>query len=434
MFQNNEYQFGKRFLKEALPLISSYFSGESVRLANISVSIATPPETDDTEFIQYIRFRHAIACCAQFIPIVQKIENGLSSVASLTRTETKGVIRGRLDVPRYVARKSNSFSWPKSYPILVNTESASTPENELVVRIFRTLLQRLPLLQFPVNSAETLLGRRYKSWVLSRLKRAPWSSISSTSSLSRLYMESCRRVARRQTGNEKAYLSLIKFIKDWHLVGETFSSPESSDKFVDAFLSFPAEQYFLDRIYEIWCIYSISDAFSKIGGKLVAGPCKLTESKKKPIYTFSMESNEFEIWFQTPLPSEEAEWFYDSTASSLRGIPDITIIANKKHRLIIDAKNRMVSGTTRSEETYKMLGYFENFKKSIGKTTDWGILAFVSLNGFSRSIRARNGRSLELISANPALLSDCNFSEKIELILRSWINNINGGDTNTPKD
>ncbi len=147
-----------------------------------------------------------------------------------------------------------------------------------------------------------------------------------------------------------------------------------------------------------------------------------------------MESNEFEIWFQTPLPSEEAEWFYDSTASSLRGIPDITIIANKKHRLIIDAKNRMVSGTTRSEETYKMLGYFENFKKSIGKTTDWGILAFVSLNGFSRSIRARNGRSLELISANPALLSDCNFSEKIELILRSWINNINGGDTNTPKD
>lgn len=424
MFQKNDDQLGRRFLKEALPLISTYFSGEGVELAGVSTAIGQDSDAESLEFGHHIRFRHAIACCAELFPIVQRIEGGLSSITDTTRTETKGVIRGRLDIPRYVARRSSSFSWPKSYPILVTTENASTPENQLVVRVFRTLLQRLPIAQFPANSAEGILGRRYKSWILGRMKREPWASISCTSSLPRLYMEACRRVARRQTGNEKAYLSLVNLIRDWRLVGEEFLGAASSDKFVDSLLSFPSDQSFLDRIYEIWCIRAVADSFIQLGGSLLDGPCKMTESRRKPIYTIDLASARIEIWFQSSLPSEEAEWFYDSTGKALRGIPDITVVANGSHRIIIDAKNRMVTGTTRSEETYKMLGYFENFRGALGGETNWGVLAFVSLNGFSRSIKSKNGRLLELISAHPVTLTDCSFMSDIKPILQMWIERI----------
>lgn len=426
MSQNNDNQLGQRFLKEALPLISTYFSGESVELAGASASIGQEADEESIDFGQHIRFRHAIACCAELFPIVQRIESGLSSVTHTARTETRGVIRGRLDIPRYVARRSASFSWPKSYPILVTTENASTPENELVVRVFRVLLQRLPISQFPPNSAETILGRRYKSWILGRMKRDPWSVISCTSSLPRLYMEACRRIARRQTGNEQAYAALVALVRDWHLIGEEFSGSPSSEKFVNSLLSFPADQSFLDRIYEIWCIRSVAQAFIKLGGKLIDGPCKMTDSRRKPIYTFDFSSTRIEIWFQCSLPSDDANWFYESTGSSLRGIPDITVVADGTHRIIIDAKNRMVFGATRSEETYKMLGYFENFRKTLVGETNWGVLAFVSQNGFSRTIKSPDGRLLELISAHPTAFAECNFHEDILKIVGAWMGRIDG--------
>lgn len=90
MSQNNDNQLGKRFLKEALPLISTYFSGESVGLAGASASIGQEADEESIEFGQHIRFRHAIACCAELFPIVQRIESGLSSVTDTTRTETRG--------------------------------------------------------------------------------------------------------------------------------------------------------------------------------------------------------------------------------------------------------------------------------------------------------------------------------------------------------
>ncbi|HBO3624173.1 hypothetical protein ACEPUM_29380 [Pseudomonas aeruginosa] len=424
MFQKSDDQLGRRFLKEALPLISTYFSGESVELAGVATSLGQDSDSESQDFGNHIRFRHAIACCTVLFPIVQRIEGGLSSITDANRTETKGVIRGRLDIPRYVARKSSSLSWPKTYPILVTTESPVTPENELVVRVFRTLLQRLPVAQFPANSAEVALGRRYKSWILGRMRRAPWAAIPCRSSLPRLYMEACRRIARRQTGNELAYSSLVDFIRDWRLVDEELAGAASSESFIDSFLSFPADQSFLDRVYEIWCLRAVANSFIQLGGQLIDGPCKMTESRRKPVYLIELASSRIEIWFQSSLPSEGAVWLYDSTGSALRGIPDITVVANGKHRIIIDAKNRIVKGATRSEETYKMLGYFENFREALKAETNWGVLAFVSLNGFSRTLSSSNGRLLELISAHPANSAGCTFMNNIKPILKSWIDRV----------
>lgn len=378
-------------------------------------------DDESTKFAEHIRFRHAIACCTQLIPIVQRIESGLSSLTETIRTETKGVIRGRLDIPRYVSRRASSFSWPKTYPILVTTEVPSTPENALVVRIFRTLTQRLSNSNFPPSSAESLLGRRYKSWILGRMKRDPWTAVGGGSSLPRLYLEASRRIARRQTGNERAYSDLVDFVRDWRLVGEDLTGATSSERFVESMLSFPADEIFLDRIYEIWCIRSIGQAFLQVGARLKDGPAPLIESRRRPIYAFELDAHTFEVWFQRSLPAEDAEWMYESTGAALRGIPDICVIADNSCRILIDAKNRLVTGSTRSEETYKMLGYFENFHSALRSPANWGVLAFVSKNGFSRSLRARNGRRLELISSHPTNAGDCLFASDIREILRKWM-------------
>ena len=367
--------FGRRFLKEALPLVSSYFSGEGVELSDVSTPVGESMDNESVEFANHIRFRHAIACCTEFLPIVQKIEGRLSNFSKTVRTETKGTIRGRLDIPRYVSRRSTALSWPKSYPILTTTTTPQTPENFLITRVFRTLLSRLSASQSPLKSAESTLARRYRNWILGRMKREPWVEITGTSSLPRLYLEATHRVARRQTGNEYAYSALVQFLLDWRFVGSDLEGGVSSEKFVDALLSFPANDAFLDRIYEIWCIREIAQAILGIGGRLISGPVPMTENRRQPIYTFLLDSDSIEIWFQHSIHPERAEWFYESTNSSLRGIPDISLIANGSHHLLVDAKNRLVTGNTRSEETYKMLGYFENFRSLLNTNSSWGVLA-----------------------------------------------------------
>lgn len=431
MFRKSDKQFGLRFLKEALPLISTYFSGESVELAGTGAFVGEDSDDESRLFAEHIRLRHAIACCAELFPIVQRVEGGLSSITATVRTETKGVIRGRLDIPRYVSRRASSLSWPRTYPILVTSETPNTPENALVVRILRTLLQRMSTSNVPVNSAESILIRRYKNWILGRIKRYPWADVAAASSLPRLYLEASRRIARRQTGNERAYSELVQFTRDWRLVGEELAGSTSSDRFAESLLSLPADEAFLDRVYEIWCIRSIADALMQIGAELISGPAPMTESRRQAIYTLKLDGNKIEVWFQKSLPSENAEWHYESTGTSLRGIPDICVVANDSHRILIDAKNRLVTGATRSEETYKMLGYFENFRSVLRAGTNWGALAFVSTNGFSRSLKSGNGRRLELISAHPIRSEECRFSEDIQPIIESWIASIR---ISTPAD
>jgi hypothetical protein len=420
---NDNTQLGRRFFDEALPLISTYFSGEGVKLGPTAASLGEDSEDGDKNFIAQIRLRHSIACCYDLVEIVHKIEEGLSTVTETIRTDTKGVINGRLDVPRYVTKRASSFSWPKTYPILITKQTPSTPENALLVRVLRVLHQRLSTLNYPVSSAESAIARQYRNWIVARLKREPWSEIIPTSSLPRLYKEACRRICRGQTGNEYAYHRLVNFLKQWGFVGREFGGVTRSARFIEALLAFPIDQAFADRIYEIWCIRSIADALFSLGAELINGPREMTLAKKYPIYSFKLEEISIEIWFQKSLPNENAEWLYEST-TALRGIPDITVFADKSHRLLVDAKNRIVKGNTRSEETYKMLGYFENFHNVLNERCNWGVLTFISTTTFTRSLFSRNQRRLELISAHAVSAEDCNFAENMARILAEWVSEI----------
>ncbi len=421
MSPKHEIEFGGRFLAEALPLVASYFSGEQVALAGSKVALGEDTDAESILFGSQIRLRHALTCCAELIPLVHRIEAQVSSVNRTVRTETKGIIRGRLDVPRYVMRRSAALSWPKSYPILVSEESPSTPENLLTVRVLQHLLTRLSSARAPTKTAEGISTHWYRQWINNRLRRTPWCDVASSSSMPRLQMETSRRISRRQTGNERAYSDLSRLIDDWRLTGAVIGGATGSNRFVQALLSFPADNSFLDRIYEIWCIREIASCLSHLGATLIEGPLPLTVNRQRPIYTFQMGDDCIEIWFQRSLDSGSSVWNYEANGKSLRGIPDITVVANNCHFLLVDAKNRLVTGNTRSEETYKMLGYFENFNPMLRGASSWGVLAFVSFKGFFQSLQSPPGRRIVMISADPKSPGDCLFRPQFIELLQGWL-------------
>ena len=141
-------------------------------------------------------------------------EKELVERGAIPPTELKGAIRGGLDIPRYVSRRATSLSWPKTYPVLVSEESPSTPENTLTHRVLRTLLTRLNASVAPSGSAEALKVQWCRHWIANRLRRDPWRETFNTRITQRLKMETTHRIARRQTGNERAYSDLLRLIDD----------------------------------------------------------------------------------------------------------------------------------------------------------------------------------------------------------------------------
>ncbi|WP_429308755.1 hypothetical protein [Paraburkholderia sp. GAS38] len=421
MFRINEFPKGSRFLIEALPLVATYFSGATVDIAASEVLLGEDSDAEAQRFASQVRLRHALACCQELIALVHSIEQRPSSLSRVVRSETRGAIRGRLDIPRYVARRPFALSWPKTYPILIAEEAWSTPENALTQRVFRYLLPRLSDVGLPSKSAEVALAREAKVWINGKLRGEPWRRVVTSSPVHRLRMETARRLARRQTGNDRAYKKLIELVDNWHLAGPQAAGSTSSKKFVEALLAFPADESFLDRIYEIWCVREIAACLSQAGAQLIEGPAEMSKSRSHPIYTFHLDKDRIEIWFQRALPTEAATWRYDISGRLLRGIPDITIIANAKHYLLVDAKNRLVTGNTRSEETYKMLGYFENFRSLLATPNTIGVLAFVSHNKFHQALKDQMGRRLAMISADPDNAETCQFNAQFSEILTTWL-------------
>ncbi len=411
----------ERFLSEALPLIATYFSGEGVELSGASTRASDEADDEALRFSNQLRFRHALACCADVVPLIRRIESGVSTVTTTVRTETKGVIRGRLDIPRYVARKAIAISWPRTYPVLVTEEDPSTPENVLARRVLHSLFSRLNPSVAPTKSAEAAQAQWYRRWLSNRLAREPWCQVGGRGNPHRLRMETARRIARRQTGNERTYADLIRVVDEWRLFGGEIGGGGDWSKLSRALLAFPSDEAFKDRIFEIWCLRELAGSVLRQGAQLIDGPNPLTLNKARPIYTFSLGGKRIELWFQRALDKQHARWTYSESGQGLRGIPDITVIAEGIHYLVVDAKNRSVQGNTRPEETYKMLGYFENFRPLLGGTTNWAILCFVSLNGFVQQLSSVDSRRVLLTSAHPQVGAQCSFSAQIDSGMAEWI-------------
>jgi hypothetical protein len=135
----------------------------------------------------------------------------------------------------------------------------------------------------------------------------------------------------------------------------------------------------------------------------------------------TFEGYRFEIWFQKALPTAAAQWKYVHSQRPLGGIPDITVVGDDGRRLLIDAKRREVRTQTRSEETYKMLGYRENFRGLFETTPFWGALCFLSNADLFTEVTANGKHRIALVGAHVDDPRICAFGGRMDTLVSEWL-------------
>ena len=410
----------RRFIREALPLLSSYLYSEQVVLEPTDLEIGLEMADEYEEFANLLRMRHAVACGLRLKPILEAVERGVSNVSEIVRSESKGNIYGRLDIQLYLNRRSRNMSWPRSFPVLIAADSPNTPENQLIAETLREFVRRLNASQVVEVSAERAYCLNLLRWTREQIHSEPWSRVAPARGVERLRRETEYRLRKRQTGNEPAYSQFLAWHSQW-LFDATQSNPDETEDFINVLLAFPPGEFFEDRVFEIWCLYQVIESFRRAGAVVLNGPRPLSERSSRSICELRYGNYRFEIWFQKSLPTSAAHWQYVHSRRPLVGIPDVTVIGDDGRRLLIDAKRREVSTQTRPEETYKMLGYLENFRTIFQATPFWGVLCFLSGNELYTEIAADSRHKLFLIGAdhqNPTIGA---LGGRMDTVISEWL-------------
>lgn len=407
-----------RFFKESLPLLVTYFSGKSVALRDMEVSLHEGDESNFSAFENQLKARHFISVSSMIIESIRDLQERHSTQTASSRTDSYGSIKGRLDTNRYLNQKFQKKQYPPSYPVIVNIQSASTPENMFAKALIEYTLRVLLSITLPTHSAEFDRAKKQRRYLRDYLKMPPWSEVTVNGKLSRLFFETKRRVNRRQTSNHRSYSKLLLAYENLTSSLNGTSNSDSYSYLKDLLITFPSDQSFLDRVFEVWCLKKIFDAIEGLGISCYRIN-SLEYRKTKPIFIFKYKSNLIEVWFQKQLPPSKSVWSYDG-GGNLRGIPDISITFKGSH-LIVDAKNRLITTNTRSEETYKILGYLENFKTILSSRLNWGLLIFTSNDDFSRSLTSADGKRILLMGANLNKQSPCVTQTLLMSYIEEWL-------------
>lgn len=367
---------GLPFLREALGLVATYFYSEAVGLDKVAIGTTVATTDEEVRFMRELEFRHALACAAELESILPLIERETSRQSVLVREESRGAVRGRLDTAQYIARRQQQASLPRSYPVLTNKDSPDTPENCLVAESLRRLTRQVAAYPNVRGTAEGLQAARLHGWLRARLRRWPWQETRRSDSLNRLEMETALRVRKRQTGNQQGYARFLEWLAEWRMDLTRLGDHERS-RLMSGILAFPTDDFFWNRVFEIWTLSRAAKALIRCGCELLDGPLPLVQRTSRPIYRFTYHGRDVSVWFQRQEPLGTAKWRYLASSRPLTGIPDVVITAPNSGPLLVDAKYRWSVSETRPEETYKMLGYFENFNSNFPELPMKGALVFV---------------------------------------------------------
>ena len=364
--------------------------------------------------------RHALACGLALKPIVERIRRGYSQSSAIVRAESKGAIVGHLDIPLYLNRRGINLSWPRTFPVLIAKATASTPENQLVVETLGQLVRRLSAALSLDASAERNYCIGLRRWGRKQLHSEPWDVVTPRRTAPRLHREAEHRHRKRQTGNEPAYGRFLDWYDQW-LFDASRTDPDEVENLVDLLLAFPPGDFFCDRVFEIWCLHQVMESFRRCGALIVNGPRPLSERSDGPICAMNHEGYTSNVWFQRALPTTAARWQYVHSQKPLIGIPDITVVGSDGRCLLIDAKRREVRSPTRSEETYKMLGYLENFRGIFRRTPFSAALCFLSDTDLFTEVVADTEQRIVLLGAHVDNPRICAFGVRMDTLVSDWL-------------
>ena len=359
--------------------VNDYFSSFSIQSSNFGMGMKNTDEMSETDMHIYIRI--ILANLAELRQMISEIEKSLSYTYKDSVQTFDGEIHGHLQVQKYLQLKTQ-IKYPKEYPCQIKKRTSVTLENIFLMYIVDYVIR---LLDFFAKILRNYIGNTYSTekTLIDEYRRA-FHAFSRKN-----YFRECAlslENIRKQYGDEFP-ANLLNLIKIRAAKGK-IRNYQSYEKIFDWYWKYKQgtiefdllktlrilrySDDFCNRLFELWCLYSIKETFIKEFGMTLISERNIMDVGNQSVFTLKATNDGIvEIFYQKGAKlywDEEAEpvWKYiDSEGKKKRlvGIPDISVkySASTNSLVMIDLKNRIRTAGSNSEEIYKMIGYFSNF-------------------------------------------------------------------------
>lgn len=352
-----------------IDFISSYFS--SYGTANTLIFAGVSTENQDINWKIYIRI--LLANISTITEALERMEKSISFSYEERRIISAGGIKGRLLVDEYVKNKT-MVRMPREYSCVVKEKSHKTPENEYICFILNSIIERLINLLNRMDGystgieSEVRLLQNYLDYFISLKKKYPFNSFStekeyqitfSKDKLNLIYT----RLAKGKIKNAYSYERIFAWYDKFITSGFVWIDRENIRILI-------YDEQFSNKLFEIWCLHKIIAKFQSDFEMSMVDENELKVGLTNYVCRLkSIDGNYVEIYYQkgSGLYWDEhytKNWHYVNSSKDLNGIPDISVkyIGDEENLTLIDLKNRVRKGGDNSEEIYKVIGYFANFK------------------------------------------------------------------------
>ncbi len=365
-----------------LSFVNKYFSSFSTYVQDLNYSLEKD-KVDDLDVEIYLRI--ILANVENLQELIADLEDYLSMSQVSYEKDYVGEIQGKLNVNRYT-KKMAQRTYPKEYPCVIKKKTYLTPENIYVIFIIKNLLRMLDgfrgFLRNKPNSlsySELVLIEEHSNAFMMFSKKAYFIECQKSAdqfikSYGEVFPEEQiglinNRIRKQKIRNYQIYEKIF----DWY---ETFASGSILEAGGSKIRLLRYSQDFSNRLFELWCLYNIKESFVLSFNATVIDENDILDASAKNEYVFKLAvptGGFLEIFYQKGAElywhdESDLMWKYKkgNTEKGLRGIPDITIHYQAKEDALImlDIKNRVRASGANSEEIYKMIGYFSNFKKT----------------------------------------------------------------------
>lgn len=353
----------------AIRLLGTYFADAPTWELEHRGDLAAGTSDDDL-LAQALRLRVALAAARRLDTMLREIAADLSFRYRRVEDQTVGMVRGRLDVQRYL-RSQGKREAPRRYPVTVVERSHATPENVLALYATGWVLRELDAgddVALPPNAPERREIRERRN-SLARTLHHP-------------VLEEARHAAERvwRNGGKAGLLDAV----DARVEGGHLARPEPYAALADWVRTFDPEvlpeadavewsfydERFDTKLFEIWMLDRLERALAPKLGSAITRP--LWDRGSNPTFLWKQGPATVALHFQRSLSggTTGAVWQRVDPPAPFDGVPDITVVVSTVRSgesvAYVDAKLRQRDQHP-TEELYKLLGYFDNTGSSAAR-------------------------------------------------------------------
>lgn len=405
--------------------LNDYFSSYTTCIQNINYSIS---ESEYSNWKIYIRI--ILANINELIEAINYFERHSSFSYKSVDKVYNGEIHGNLNINKYIKSKAKRMM-PREYPCVIKTKSSLTPENILVIYIINktntTLNALLDFMKknnnYSFSSEFEQLNSNIKA-LYSFTKKSYFSECTRASkSLYQQYGEELIKqlssdiLSRAKKGKIIKYEN-YKRIFNWYKTYQCNNLVKITDQNLKI-LRYNGD--FSNKCFELWCLYKIKQTFIESFNAKLSVQNNVMNSSNSYIFKLDLVTGgNLEIYYQKGAglywtDQCNPSWKYTDNNQMLRGIPDITIQYKSVENslIMIDIKNKIRFNRTNSEEIYKMIGYFDNFKKTFKQyNTDFIKDSFLIFRNdtspFIENLENDEGKNIHILSVSPSINENLN--------------------------